>query len=156
MRDINPNRCTKRSMFKCWQLSQLVFIACSRCFLDSFVRENGKKSVISCFQSVMEEPPAIGSVITVKHNGFFRNGTARDAFYWRERPDIQWRSDNQSIHLVSLNHTEPLSSLLRTGRNQRTASSCSSSSRNHWDTADWMTSTNSHRNRRRDLDSTQW
>ena len=67
-------------------------------------RKNGKECIVKCFQSVIDNPPSIGSIITVKHNGIFNNGTLRNAFYWRERPDISWNSsiDQQSERLMVL------------------------------------------------------
>ena len=32
----------------------------------------------------------IGSIITVKHTGYYGNGRLRHAFYWRKRPNIEW------------------------------------------------------------------
>src|SRR4051812_15980019 len=51
-------------------------------------RKNGKECIVGYFESTIVHLPSIGSVITVKHIGYYQNGTLRHAFYWRERPDI--------------------------------------------------------------------
>src|SRR5689334_20460676 len=44
--------------------------------------------MVGCSQNVLDNPPSIGSVITVKHIGHLQNGVMRHVFYWRERKDI--------------------------------------------------------------------
>jgi hypothetical protein len=34
--------------------------------------------------------PKIGSVITVKHSGYWSSGILRDPYFWRERTDAVW------------------------------------------------------------------
>src|SRR5688572_637145 len=55
--------------------------------IDSCLRRNGRECIIGCAQRVLDNPPSIGSIITVKHLGYLQNGTLRHAFYWRERLD---------------------------------------------------------------------
>lgn len=59
------------------------------------LRANGTESVVGCFREDLEQPPEIGSVITVQHNGFYQNGTLRHAFFWKRRPDIRWDDSNK-------------------------------------------------------------
>ena len=41
-------------------------------------------------------PPPIGSLLTVKHSGFLKNGTLRYPFYWRS-------TEQQAQPLVKIN-----------------------------------------------------
>jgi len=45
---------------------------------------------VRCFKEVLENPPSIDSVLTIKHTGFFSTGRVRDPFFWRIRKDISW------------------------------------------------------------------
>jgi hypothetical protein len=47
-------------------------------------------SIIRCFEETLKVPPEIGSVLTVKHTGYYSNGRLRDPLFWRERDDINW------------------------------------------------------------------
>ena len=51
--------------------------------------------IVGCDQSVFDNPPKIGSIITVKHNSLYNNGTLRHPFYWRERSDTKWNDISQ-------------------------------------------------------------
>ncbi len=49
----------------------------------------------------MENPPEIGSVMTVKHSSSYHNGILRHAFFWKSRPDLKWKNiSNKSRVLV--------------------------------------------------------
>ena len=57
-------------------------------------RSNGLTCIVKCHtQQVLDVPPPIGSLLTVKHSGFLKNGTLRHPFYWRS-------TDQQSQPLV--------------------------------------------------------
>lgn len=51
--------------------------------------------VVGCHRQVLEEPPSIGSVITVQHNGSYQSGTLRHPFFWRVRRDVPWEQLSQ-------------------------------------------------------------
>jgi hypothetical protein len=40
--------------------------------------------VVSCHRDILENPPKIGSTITVKHNGTFGSGLLKCPYFWRE------------------------------------------------------------------------
>src|SRR5690349_11370693 len=46
--------------------------------------------MVWCFNSVLSNPPAVGSIITVKHAGNYANGKLKQPIFWRERKDILW------------------------------------------------------------------
>ncbi len=60
-------------------------------------RSNGKEVIVGCFQQIIKNPPEIGSVITVKHNGYYQTGTLQHPFYWRQRKDIQWEDTSRKM-----------------------------------------------------------
>lgn len=43
--------------------------------------------MVDCFQKDLDDPPAIGSTITVKHDGNYANGRLRNPTFWRERKE---------------------------------------------------------------------
>jgi len=51
---------------------------------------NGMQGMVQCFQQVINDPPKIGSVLTVKHAGFYSNGRLKHPYFWREREDLSW------------------------------------------------------------------
>eukprot|EP01027_Heterolobosea_sp_BB2_P004956 GEZU01007622.1.p1 GENE.GEZU01007622.1~~GEZU01007622.1.p1 ORF type:complete len:260 (-),score=24.72 GEZU01007622.1:119-898(-) len=51
---------------------------------------DGQRVPIPCSSRMYYNPPSPGSLITVTHAGFFKNGTLRHAFCLRERRDIEW------------------------------------------------------------------
>ena len=53
-------------------------------------RSNGLKCEVKCHQDVIENPPPIHSVITVKHQGVYSTGVLKFPTFWRERRDIEW------------------------------------------------------------------
>jgi hypothetical protein len=57
---------------------------------------------VGCPREILNNPPPIGSVITVKHSGFFSTGTLRHAFYWRQRPDILWSTISKEKRITVL------------------------------------------------------
>jgi hypothetical protein len=40
----------------------------------------------------LKNPPAPGSVISVKHSGYFSNGRLKKPVFWRERKDLKWEN----------------------------------------------------------------
>ena len=48
------------------------------------------ESIIGCYPQILEDPPPIGSVLTIKHFGYYQNGLLRHPFYWRIRVDLSW------------------------------------------------------------------
>ncbi len=63
-------------------------------------RTNGIQCLVPCENQVLQNPPKLGSVITVKHFGYYGNGTLKHPFFWREREDIDWKditSDSKEI-----------------------------------------------------------
>ena len=48
--------------------------------------------MISCPSKILNQPPPIGSVITVKYGSLYKDDTLRNPFYWKQRFDIQWSS----------------------------------------------------------------
>jgi DNA ligase-1 len=78
--------------FSCWKCSQLDFVVYSTNFdVLTFRRPNSIQSIIGCNAEVCNNPPEVGSVLTVKHSGYFSNGTLRHPYFWRERKDISWK-----------------------------------------------------------------
>ena len=55
--------------------------------------------MVGCFQKDVDEPPSIGSIITVKHAGSNEKGRLRNPIFWRERNDIQWSEVTLSQNL---------------------------------------------------------
>jgi len=52
-------------------------------------RKNGVKCTVQILQSTLDdEPPSVGAIITVKHNGSFSNGTLKRPVYWREARSV--------------------------------------------------------------------
>jgi hypothetical protein len=52
-------------------------------------RSNGLTCIVKCHtQHVLDVPPPIGSLLTVKHSGFLKNGTLRHPFYWRSTEQL--------------------------------------------------------------------
>jgi hypothetical protein len=45
--------------------------------------------MVTCDRGVLESPPQIGSVLTVKHSG---NQEVKSPYFWRERHDITWEA----------------------------------------------------------------
>jgi hypothetical protein len=92
--------------FSLWKLFQLDYIVNSTYILFiylisifSFFRSNGLETVIGCHQQTLQDPPPIGSVLTVKHVDYHQNGVLRHPFYWRLSFDLSW----QDISLYNKN-----------------------------------------------------
>ena len=49
---------------------------------------------MKCFEEARKSPPAIGSIVSVKHNGCLSSGVLRNPIFWRERieADEAWNS----------------------------------------------------------------
>src|SRR4051794_29206187 len=96
----------KIAKFNCWKYFLKAFIAYSLKFLNiliTYLRTTGLECIISCSSQVLEDPPAIGSVLTVKHNGCYKNGTLRHPYFWRERKDVIWENiSSEKRKLVNL------------------------------------------------------
>ena len=58
---------------------------------------------MECFQNAVGDPPAIGSVITVKHARRHANGRLKDPVFWRERTDTTWDEISESHSVASHN-----------------------------------------------------
>src|SRR5690349_18970288 len=58
--------------------------------------------IVGCFQQVLEDPPPMGSVITVKHNGAFQNGTLRHPFFWRLKEGVHWHELSKETRVLVL------------------------------------------------------
>ncbi len=75
--------------FNCLKFFQPVYFAYSGCYIVIFfidiVRSNGLECMVGCHPEVVDVPPKIGSLITVKHSGYFKNGALRNPFYWRNQ-----------------------------------------------------------------------
>ena len=56
--------------------------------------------MVECFQSDLDDPPSIGSIITVKHSGTFPNGKLKSPMFWREREDMKWEDISMSPSLT--------------------------------------------------------
>ena len=39
--------------------------------------------MIGCNSKVIDSPPEIGSIITIKHCDYFKNGSLRHPYFWR-------------------------------------------------------------------------
>jgi hypothetical protein len=61
-----------------------------------YFRANGLEGIIRCYPQVLEDPPPIGSVLTVKHFGFHQSGALRHPFYWRLLVDLSWQDISHS------------------------------------------------------------
>ena len=74
-------------------------------YIFKYLRTNGLESVIGCYQQIIEDPPPIGSVLTVKHFGYYQNGILRHPFYWRIRYDLSWQDiSNYNKKLVCFSY----------------------------------------------------
>jgi len=45
--------------------------------------------LVRCFQDDINNPPKLGSVLTIKHTGRFNSGKLKDPFFWRERLELE-------------------------------------------------------------------
>ena len=63
-------------------------------------RMDGKHCEVKCSQDVIDHPPSVGAVITVKHEGCYSTGVLKQPTFWRERRDVQWNSIEigQQVH----------------------------------------------------------
>lgn len=57
---------------------------------NAISRINGRQCIVSCFQQTINNPPKLGSVLTVKHTGYYSNGVLKLPNFWREREDVSW------------------------------------------------------------------
>ena len=47
--------------------------------------------IVKCHtQQILDQPPPIGSILTIKHSGFLKNGTLKNPFYWRSTGQLQF------------------------------------------------------------------
>src|SRR5690348_9753036 len=94
-------------------------------------RRNGLDVMVQCFQNTLENPPAIGAVITVKHLGSNFDGKLKKPMFWRERKDVSWEqfsllhvataSNQVCQYLTNLIHIKAFSNLVWTKKeNHRT------------------------------------
>jgi len=44
-------------------------------------RSCGSQCIIKCFYQVLREPPPLGSILTIKHNGHHKNGTLKNPIF---------------------------------------------------------------------------
>jgi hypothetical protein len=65
------------------------------------IRLNGATLTVSCNDQVLDKPPKIGSIITVKHNGYYQNGTLKQPYFWRDFNTVSWDSVVPQRPLVS-------------------------------------------------------
>jgi len=65
-------------------------------FILKQFRSNGHEVIVGCFQQIITNPPQIGSIITVQHNGFYQSGVLRYPFYWKQRNDLSWNKITQT------------------------------------------------------------
>jgi hypothetical protein len=72
-------------------------------------RSNGAQCLIGSHLQSNALPPKVGSLITVKHSGYYKNGSLRHPFAWRllcdqgnENKDLVFGA--KSNHLVVLYH----------------------------------------------------
>src|SRR5690349_8045687 len=56
-------------------------------FYSLLHRLNGLEVMVECEQSVLESPPSLGSIITVKYSGISSSGKLKKPIFWRERHD---------------------------------------------------------------------
>src|SRR5438045_1808821 len=65
--------------------------------------------MVRCNQSVLENPPPIGTIITVKHSGNYANGRHKQPIFWRERKDTALHeltlSKNFTEHKVAMEYS---------------------------------------------------
>ena len=50
--------------------------------------------MIGCNSKVIDSPPEIGSIITIKHCDYFKNGTLRHPYFWRITTNHQENNNN--------------------------------------------------------------
>src|SRR4051794_2466991 len=67
------------------------------------LRKSGLKVMVECFQRELDDPPEIGSIVTVKHAGTLANGKLRSPMFWRERKDVLWEEICMSQSLTHAN-----------------------------------------------------
>lgn len=60
-------------------------------------RSNGLTCTVKCFHDTLENPPSLGSTVTVKHNGCHSTGTLKNPVYWREKADVQSNSNKVPV-----------------------------------------------------------
>lgn len=56
------------------------------------MRPNGLECIVSCDHQVIENPPSPGSVLTVKHSGYWSSRKLKYPSYWRKRLDVNWET----------------------------------------------------------------
>jgi hypothetical protein len=52
-------------------------------FTYQVFRSNGMHCIVGCSPVIRETPPTFGSILSVKHSGYFKNGTLKNPFLWR-------------------------------------------------------------------------
>src|SRR5690348_13440075 len=71
------------------------------CIYESFYhRANGLQCTVNCFPEVLETPPLIGSVISVKHHGFHTTGRLKSPFFLQVKQHTSW-DEISSLHDVA-------------------------------------------------------
>ena len=70
--------------------------------------------IVGCHSKIIYSPPPIGSLITVKHSGWYKNGTLRHPYFWRtyninqisqqeqERKQYFWYNNENNRLMVNL------------------------------------------------------
>jgi len=51
---------------------------------------NGMQVTVQAFQQIIQDPPKIGSILTVKCNGYYNNGRLKHPYFYRERHELTW------------------------------------------------------------------
>lgn len=46
--------------------------------------------MVRCDTDITCDPPAVGSIVTVKHSGYYSTGKLKQPVFWRERKDVTW------------------------------------------------------------------
>jgi len=90
--------------WKCWKCSTVVCIVSSKKYLDvcKYLRSNGLKSTVKCFQNTLERSILVGSTITVKHRGCYSTGILKNAVYWRHKEDSKDFTQKVWLRLTTL------------------------------------------------------
>jgi hypothetical protein len=60
--------------------------------ITNFERPNGMQVTVQAFQQIINDPPKIGSIVTVKCNGYYNNGRLKHPYFYRERPELTWEN----------------------------------------------------------------
>ena len=57
--------------------------------------------MIGCNSKIINSPPEIGSIITIKHCDYYKNGSLRHPYFWRITTNQEKNSDEKSFFFTT-------------------------------------------------------